>query len=140
VNRARQAEVLGLLEESRAREKRQTLFYRILSAEAEGSGRARDAERLNELHADEQHHLSRLTARVLELGGTPEALRAAGSPSASLAGWEDVAREREAEEVAWYEEALGLEGMDEGTREVLREILESERHHREELGGKWMSA
>jgi rubrerythrin len=50
-----------------------------------------------------------------------------------------VARRREETEVAWYEDALGRV-EDRATRAVLKEILESERHHREELSGKWMSA
>ena len=62
------------LEQARAAEKAQALFYRALAAEAEARGNERLSERLNELHADEQHHLSRLTARLLELGATPDDL------------------------------------------------------------------
>lgn len=127
------------LEEGRLREKRQTLFYRRLAAEAEWADRPAEAERLNELHADEQHHLSRLTARALELGGSPDDLRSVAGPDVSLDGWETVAREREAGEVRWYEELLERP-LDDVTRAVVVEILESERHHLEELRGKWMSA
>ena len=48
-------------------------------------------------------------------------------------------REREAEEVRWYEAVIGLE-LDEATLVVLGEILASERHHLRDLRGKWMSA
>lgn len=130
---------VSALEEGRLREKRQTLFYRALAAEAEWAELPGEAERLNELHADEQHHLSRLTARVLELGGAPADLRKVAGPEASLDGWEEVARSRETEEVRWYEGLLERR-LDETTRAVVAEILASERHHREELRGKWMSA
>jgi D-sedoheptulose 7-phosphate isomerase len=130
--------VLEVLEDSRVREKGQTLYYRMLAAQAVEEGRDDEAERLNELHADEQHHLSRLTARVLELGGRPSDLRPP-APEADLGGWEDRAREREAREVRWYEAILERE-LDQETRRVVREILDSELHHRDELRGKWMSA
>lgn len=132
-------EALDALGESRRREKRQTLFYRRLAAQAEAAGHAVASERLNELHADEQHHLSRLTARLLEMGGTPADLRDVEAPDAPFPGWEDVARAREAEEVSWYEEVLSRP-LDPVTREVVEEIVESERRHRAELRGKWMSA
>lgn len=135
-----QARTLEVLEESRLREKRQTLYYRLLAAEAEWADRLDEAERLNELHADEQHHLSRLTARVLEMGAAPADLRDAPRPEATLEGWEAAAREREGEEVAWYERVLQQDSLDDETRRVIEEILVSERHHRETLGGKWMSA
>lgn len=132
-------DLLALLEEGRRRERAQALFYRLLAGDAETAGDASAAERLNELLADEQHHVSRLTARILELGEKPsdEAVQAPGIPS--LDGWEAVARPREEEEVAWYTEALtGLD--DPGTRSILQEILTSERHHRDDLAGKWMPA
>lgn len=129
-----------VLERSREREKGQTLFYRSLAAAAEREGRSEEAERLNALHADEQHHLSRLTARLLELGEIPADLTRVGRPSVDLAGWEAEARRREEEEVVWYREALEAGGLDATTRATLREILESEHHHRDELGGKWMPA
>ena len=132
--------LLPLLEESRLREKRQTLFYRSLAAEAEWSDRLDEAERLNGLHADEQHHLSRLTARILELGDRPEDLRGISRPDASLDGWEEEARAREDDEIAWYEGILEREELDDEVRRIVEEILASERHHRERLGGKWMSA
>lgn len=137
--RATDPEVLRMLEESRTREKRQALFYRTLAAEAEWADRLDEAERLNGLHADEQHHLSRLTARILELGGNPADLRGVNSPEPNLDAWENAAREREDDEIAWYEGVLAGE-LDDATAAIVREILESERHHQRELGGKWMSA
>ena len=134
---SRRARVLA---EARRRERAQTRFYRHLAAEADLSGESALAERFNELHADEQHHLSRITARMLELeldpgGGAEEEVQAAPT----LEGWLEVAREREKAEVRWYEEALS-EPLDPETRRVLEEILESERHHRRDVGGKWMPA
>jgi rubrerythrin len=131
--------VIEILEEGRRREKAQTLFYRSLAARAEREGAVDVAERLNALHADEQHHLSRLTARVLELGGEPREIASGPSETLESESWEDAAREREAEEVAWYRKALE-ESLDQETTALLREILESEEHHSRELGGKWMSA
>lgn len=132
-------ETLGLLEASREREKAQAFFYRTLAARAEAAGDEELADRFNALHADEQHHLARLTARVLELGASPADPEPEAIPSPELDGWEDVARAREEAEVAWYQKALGEED-DPSTREILQEILESEEHHARELGGKWMSA
>lgn len=132
-------EVVGALNACRGAEKEQTLFYRALAAAAELRGDAAQAERLNALHADEQHHLSRLTARLIELGGRPSDVSELGVPGADLEGWEAAAREREREEVARYE-AL-LEGpLDRATRRVVEEILESERHHARALAAKGMPA
>lgn len=131
--------LLELLREARGRERARTRFYRRLSTEAELAGDGATAERLNELLADEQHHVSRLTARILELGGRPGDGPAVEDADVELDGWEAQARRLEAEEVAWYEEALARVD-DDVTRGVLAEILASERHHLEELGGKWMSA
>jgi rubrerythrin len=131
--------VLQLLAESRRREKAQTLFYRALAVLAEGGGEDSPVERLNALLADEQHHLARLTARVLELGGTPVEPPALPSPATRLEEWEEEARERETGEVLWYEEFLNRE-LDPETRKLIGDILESEGHHARELGGKWMSA
>ena len=131
--------VFELLAESRTREKAQTLFYRALAAEAEAAGKADESERLNELHADEQHHLSRATARLLELGGSAPDLRHVTAPDVSLVGWEERARARERDEIAWYEQVLSA-ALDADTRLLMAEILESERHHHAELRGKWMSA
>lgn len=130
---------LALLEATREREKAQALFYRSLAARADAAGEEELVDRFNALHADEQHHLSRLTARVLELGASPAEPEPELPPSPEMDGWEDVVRAREEAEVAWYQKALGEED-DPSTREILQEILESEEHHARELGGKWMSA
>jgi len=132
--------LVELLEASRRREKAQTLFYRALAAAAEEEGDARASERLNGLHADEQHHLSRLTARVLELGGRPAELRGVPAPVASFDGWEEIARERERDEIRWYESLAEGDRLDEVTRATVDEIVASERQHERILGGKWMSA
>jgi rubrerythrin len=60
------------------------------------------------------------------------------APAAAFAVWE-AERANESAEVSWYEEVL-RHSLDPTTREVIVEILESERHHRAELRGKWMSA
>jgi rubrerythrin len=127
------------LEEARAAEKEQALHYRALAAAAEERGDAAASERLNELHADEQHHLSRLTARLLELGAPLAELAHVRADAADAARWEAAARIREQGEVLRYQRML--EGaMDDATRALLEEILDTERHHAEELGGKWTSA
>lgn len=131
--------ILTLLQEARRRELEQAHFYRVLSGDAEYAGDAAAAERFNELLADEQHHVARLTARILELGGTPQGEGAAPGTAPPLDAWEPEARRREEGEVMWYEGALG--GVeDPETRSLLGGILESERHHRETLAGKWMPA
>ncbi len=132
-------ELTRALQERRAAEKEQALFYRALAAEAEERGDAGLSERFNELHADEQHHVSRLTARLLELGAAPAELGHLRSVAASVEGWEDEARAREEAEVRAYEALLGS-GPDAATEALLRGILETERHHAEELGGKWTTA
>lgn len=128
------------LEEARRREKAQTLLYRRLAALAEVEGREDEAERLNALHADEQHHLSRITARLLEDGLRPADLRDVAAPPAVLDGWEAEARRREEGEIAFYRGLLEGGGWPSPTEAVLREILAAEEHHAKELGGKWMSA
>jgi rubrerythrin len=131
--------VLEVLEAARVREKEQTLFYRALAAKAEARGQEALAERLNALHADEQHHFSRLTVRLLELGWEPAAVVPSPTEVPGLGEWETVARAREEGEISWYGKAL--EGpIDSVTEALFREILESEEHHSRELGGKWMSA
>ena len=131
-------ELVATLREGARRERAQALFYRILAGEAEVAGDAPTAERLNDLLADEQHHVSRLTARLLELGERPTDER--DSPEVpELASWEPVAKGREEDEVRWYEDAT-RKVRDEETLAMLREILASERHHRDDLSGKWMPA
>jgi rubrerythrin len=135
----KKSERLASLNESRTREREQARFYRALSARAEERGEELLLDRLNALHADEQHHLSRLTARVLELGGELREEEAVATDPVELARWEEEARERETREVEWYERLAEVE-PDPVTRALFVEILESERHHARELAGKWMSA
>jgi len=132
--------VADLLREGRRRELGQALFYRFLSADAESAGDAAAAERLYDLLADEQHHVSRLTARLLELGERPGDEPGRGGEAPPLDAWEKEARRREADEVAWYEDAVARVAGDAHTLAILREILESERQHLGHLGGKWMPA
>lgn len=127
------------LHAARAGEKRQALFYRALAVLAEEAGDEANAERLNGMLADEQHHLSRLSARLLELGEPLEDLSAERSPAVSYRGWETAARAREDVEVARYESLL-TSRWDAQTSALLRAFLEVERQHRAVLGGKWMPA
>lgn len=134
------SDLMERLAEARRREKERTRLYRSRAAAAEDAGDAAASERLNGLHADEQHHLSRLTARILELGGSPEELPGGLVEGIDLDGWEADARAEEEEEVGYYESLLAEPGLDDTTRGILHEILDSERHHLEHLGGKWMPA
>ena len=130
---------LEVLRRCREEERAQAHFYRALAAEAVDRDEAEMAERLNDLHADEQHHLSRLTARLLELGEPVGDLSHVERITAPFPEWQVIARRREAEEVARYQEILAG-SLEAETRLVIDEILESELHHLEELGGKWMPA
>ena len=132
-------DLTSALEEARAAEKAQALFYRALAAEAENRGDAALSERFNELHADEQHHVSRLTARLLELGAGLADIDHLAGEGGRMEGWEASAAAREAAEVRRYEGMLQAE-MDAATRALLVEILDTERHHAAELGGKWTTA
>lgn len=134
-------EAVQRLEEARSAERLQTRFYRALAAEAVDAGDLSGEERLNELHADEQHHLARITARLLELGLTPR------PPSEPLPGesipwpdWEPSARSREEEEIRLYQDLLEADGLDAVTRGIVEEILATERQHARVLGGKWVPA
>ena len=131
--------MIEALQQCRAAEKEQALFYRGVAALAEQEDNAELSERLQGLHADEQHHLSRLSARLLEFGAVARDLPSSGRPVTSLDGWETVARDREHEEIRRYE-ALLTADLDQSTRSLILEILNTERHHAEELGGKWMPA
>ena len=127
------------LEQCRAGEREQAGFYRALAAAAEEAGNDALAERFNELHADEQHHLSRLTARLVELGRVPTALERSRSVAPDLDAWQRIAAEREAAEIARYQTLLGA-ALDGVSRALILQILESERMHARNLGGKWMPA
>lgn len=132
-------EMLELLESSRRAEKAQALFYRRLAARAESAGDEPLSERLQQLHADEQHHLSRLTARLLELGRSTPDPGDDGEALPALEAWEPVARAREHAEIDRYE-ALLAASPDATTAALVEQILEVERAHARELGGKWMQA
>jgi rubrerythrin len=131
--------LIAALEAARAAEKEQALFYRALAAGAEERGDAGLSERFNELHADEQHHLSRLSARLLELGAGLAELPHAAAKAPGGEEWRTAVATREEGEVRRYEGMLEGE-MDAATRALLEEILDTERHHAEELGGKWTNA
>jgi ferritin-like protein len=133
-------DLMDALQDARAAEKEHALFYRALAAAAEERGDAALGERFNELHADEQHHLSRLTARLIELGAAPRDLDAVAAGPGDLDGWEIEARLRETAEVARYEKLLARRAADARTEDLLRAILHTERHHAAELGGKWTAA
>ena len=128
-----------LLHDARAAEKEQALFYRALAALAEERGDTALSERLNGLHADEQHHLSRLTARLVELNEPLADLSHVASPAVELGEWESVAQVREADEIARYEMLLAQD-IDADTRAMIESFLEAERAHERELGGKWLDA
>ena len=130
---------LGLLAEARVAEKAQALFYRALAAAAEERNDLALAERLNGLHADEQHHLSRLTARLVEFEQRLESLDGVTTPTCDIMSWESTTRDRERAEIARYE-ALLRAPLDATTRALILEFLEAERLHETELGGKWMGA
>ena len=127
------------LEVLRRAEKEQALTYRILAARAESLDDPELAQRFHDLHADEQHHLSRLTARVLELGGRPDDLQDISAAAVSLDTWADLVRAREQREIDRYHEALTHE-LEPETRSLIEEILSVESHHLAELGGKWTMA
>lgn len=128
------------LHEARVLEKEQAQFYRVLSGRAEEQGNLADAEALNGLLADEQHHLSRLSVRLVELGEDLPALSDQHLPSdAVYPSWQAVARTRERKEIARYEHLLTL-NLDPETAAMIRGFLETERQHEQNLGGKYTDA
>lgn len=132
-------EVLAHLHTARSAEREQSLFYRALATVAEQVGDAALSERLNGLHADEQHHVSRLSARLLELGEPLETLPPPSLPEVGLESWEPLARERERVEIERYQHLLS-HPLDAHTAQMLTEFLEAERQHEHSLGGKYMGA
>jgi len=128
-----------LLEMLRRAEKEQALQYRKLASEAEESHFPELAQRFHDLHADEQHHLSRLTARLLEIGGRPADLGAIVTGATELADWRDIIGSREDAELLRYRKAL-QQPLDSVTRALLEGIAAVEEHHRDGLGGKWTLA
>ncbi len=131
--------ILAELHGARAAERSQALFYRALATMAEETEDADLAERLNGLHADEQHHLSRLSARLLEVGELLDDLGPPSLPEVGLESWESLAREREQVEIDRYETLLSQD-LDERTHEMLTQFLVAEQQHAAILGGKWMDA
>lgn len=130
--------VIGRLIEARHAEKAQALFYRGLSAEAERLGIDADIEALNGLLADEQHHLSRLMARLVESGVTvPEPH--IETPRCTYSEWRPHARARERQEIERYEQLLA-ESLDEATATTISSNLATERQHEAHLGGKYTIA
>ncbi len=132
-------QVLELLEEARAAEKDQALVYRSLASRAEDAGEGALAQRFHDLHADEQHHVSRLTARLLELQTLPRELSVRASVVLPLDDWEQHVRTREEEEVRRYAALLNAD-LDAATRQLIEEIFAVEQNHVSELGGKWTMA
>ena len=126
------------LQAARVAEKEQALFYRALSSVAEEQGHTEDVEALNGLLADEQHHLSRISVRLVELGiETPDIDAAA--PGCAFERWREVARVREREEIRRYE-CLLAEPLDQETAAMIREFLTVERQHEHHLAGKYTEA
>jgi rubrerythrin len=134
------AETIAALHAARLAEKEQALFYRALAAAAEDVANAELSERLNGLHADEQHHLSRLTVRLVELSEAVADLGATPAPAALLEEWESVARRREEAEIACYRTLLLRNDLDGKTRVMIEQFVDAERSHAAALGGKWMGA
>ena len=128
------------LHEARALEKEQAQFYRVLSSLAEDEGNVEDIEALNGLLADEQHHLSRLSVRLVELGEDLAPLSDEHMPSeATYSTWRDVARIRERKEITRYEDMLKLP-LDEETARMIAGFIEVEKQHEEHLAGKYTDA
>jgi rubrerythrin len=127
------------LHAARRAEKEQALFYRMLVTHAENAGNAQEAEDLNGLHADEQHHLSRLTVRLVEADQLVQDVNDVKTPKAAYPNWQDLARRRECEEIERYETIANMT-LDSLTAALIAEILNVERQHAESLGGKYMSA
>lgn len=132
-------DAMKLLHDARLAEKRQALFYRALAAAAEDANDGDMSERMNGLHADEQHHLSRLTVRLVEFGEPVDDLGAEVAPRVSAQDWEGEARSRERDEIERYETLLRAQ-IDDRTRAMIEEFLVAERAHAGTLGGKWMGA
>lgn len=130
---------LDALHQARRAEKDQALFYRALAAHAEAAHNAQEADDLNGLHADEQHHLSRITVRLVELNERVEDFSSVTVEPPAYPNWQPAAREREQAEIRRYEQIQQL-GLDDSTAELIAGILESERQHVKSLGGKFMSA
>ena len=132
-------ELVRALRAARRAEKEQALFYRALVTHAEDAGDVQAAEDLNGLHADEQHHLSRLTVRLVEADQSLDDVSSVTTPPTTFATWHVDARTREQEEISRYEQIAAMP-LDSLTAALIAEILNVERQHAESLGGKYMSA
>lgn len=131
--------LIQALRQARRAEKEQSIFYRALAARAESDNNAQLSEDLNGLHADEQHHLSRLSVRLVELGQPLDDLEGLILGVQEYPNWQPAARARERAEVDRYEKLL-QESLDADTEALIREILDAERKHAESLAGKYMNA
>lgn len=120
-------------------EREQARYYRALSVLAGEAGNEEDVEALNGLVADEQHHLSRLKNRMVELGVESHTDFTAFRDFTSYPEWKEEARRRERAEIARYERLLAMD-LDEETKEMLRGILDTELQHEANLGGKYTQA
>jgi rubrerythrin len=124
-------------------EREQATFYRALSSVAEEVANEADIEALNGLLADEQHHLSRLKNRLVELGVElpqgPDLREGREALAAIYPDWRAPARLRERAEVERYQAMLALD-LDPETEALVRSILVTERQHEANLGGKYMDA
>lgn len=121
-------------------EREQARWYRALSVLAEEAGNEEDIEALNGLVADEQHHLSRLKNRMIELGFAEQVHEVQQQVhEVHYPDWRPRARMLERAEIARYE-ALLRQDPDEKTRDIIQGILETERLHEQNLGGKYTSA
>ena len=131
--------VSELLIQAYLAEREQARWYRALSVAAEEAGNLQDIEDLNGLVADEQHHVSRLKNRIVELGYEFHTDYTEATAYTGYERWKEVARQRERSEIERYEQLLGEE-LDEGTRDVIESILETEKLHEQNLGGKYTEA
>src|SRR5262245_42567559 len=122
------AHVLRALQDARRAEKQQALFYRALAAAAEEAGQGAAEEDLNGLHADEQHHLSRITVTLVEANAPLDELHDTEQPTVPFAEWKEHARAREEGEIARYQTLLSLP-LDQATAALVEEILAVERKH-----------
>jgi rubrerythrin len=132
-------DLVRALRAARRAEKEQALFYRALVTHAENVGDAQAAEDLNGLHADEQHHLSRLTVRLVEADQSLDDMSSVQAPPTTFPNWQADARRREHDEIRRYEQLAGMQ-LDSLTAALIAEILNVERQHAQTLGGKFMSA
>ena len=131
--------IIEMLHVARKAEKEQSLFYRALSAQAEEDNDAQLSDDLNGLVADEQHHLSRLTVRLVELDEVLQDLGGVAPPPGAYPDWKANARERERSEVERYRAFLERD-LDPQTRTLIEDILAAEEQHADTLAGKHMSA